>query len=245
MESLRAGVITGAHFDVSVDDLGAKAIKFSAGGTTSCVLLETGVVKCFGWGNSNGELGNATTSTLPNTSGRKIATVLLKSSVDVSDLAAGLYYACALFKDGTVQCWGKNTFGQLGNKNYTSVSTPTDVSFSKAVISVKASATHTCAILLGGEVQCWGRNDYGQLGVTAATFADDNGTPMAVSNEPVTNTCSDGVVTSLSLAYYTSCGLTSQGHYQCWGSPANDRATSQNTNASSCQGKSGLNLSPF
>jgi alpha-tubulin suppressor-like RCC1 family protein len=136
-------------------------------------------------------------------------------------------------------------FGQLGNNALTNSTTPVDLTFSKSVISVKASATHTCAILLGGDVQCWGRNDYGQLGVAATTFADDNGTPMAVSSTPIGNTCSDGAVTALSLAYYTSCALTSQGHYQCWGSPANDRATSQNASASSCQGKSGLTLSPF
>jgi len=237
----------GNPFDITTDDLGSPAIKFSAGGTSSCALLQSGQVKCFGWGNSHGELGNTVTTTLPNASGRKIATVQLKTDVAVAELAAGGYYACALFEDGTVQCWGKNNHGQLGNGSTTNSVQPVDVTFTKAVVSVKASATHSCAVLVGGNVVCWGRNDYGQLGVAADTFVEDNGIGMSIaaSNSPIANSCADGAVTSLSLAYYTSCALTSNGHYQCWGSPANERATVENPSVSSCERNSELSLSPF
>lgn len=235
----------GNPFDISVDTIGSKAIKFSAGGTSSCVILEIGVVKCFGWNNTFGELGNTVASILPNSSGRKIATVQLKSDISVVDVAAGLYYGCALFKDGSVQCWGRNNVGQLGNKSLVDSPYPVNVTFEKSVASISASATHACAILSDGLVQCWGRNDYGQLGISASKFVGDGAQSVAISNLPVGNTCMNDTATSLSLAYYSSCVLTSKGHFQCWGSPGNSRATAENPTASSCEGKSSLNLNPF
>jgi alpha-tubulin suppressor-like RCC1 family protein len=42
-------------------------------------------------------------------------------------VAAGGSYACALLGDGSVQCWGDNTYGQLGDGTTTQRSQPVPV----------------------------------------------------------------------------------------------------------------------
>jgi alpha-tubulin suppressor-like RCC1 family protein len=74
-------------------------------------------------------------------------------------LAAGYSYTCALLDTGTVQCWGGNQYGQLGNGTTENSLTPVDViGLSGSVIDIAAGANHTCALLESDEVQCWGYN---------------------------------------------------------------------------------------
>jgi hypothetical protein len=39
-------------------------------------------------------------------------------------MAVGNTHSCALLKDGRVDCWGNNDFGQLGTGNWTSTPVP-------------------------------------------------------------------------------------------------------------------------
>jgi len=71
-------------------------------------------------------------------------------------------FSCALFNGGTVQCWGDNSSGQLGNGTVISSNTRVAVNLTQA-IAIAAGGTHACALLSGGAVQCWGDNTSGQL----------------------------------------------------------------------------------
>ena len=77
--------------------------------------------------------------------------------------AAGLH-ACALLGDGTIQCWGGNDTGSLGNGTMTDSSIPGEVLGITNTTVVAAGSGHTCAALSDGTVQCWGDNYEGQLG---------------------------------------------------------------------------------
>jgi len=211
----------GGIWSVPQTTLGSNAVQVSSGATHACVKLFDGTVRCLGWNNGSGELGNTVTTTLP--SSRKIATVPLTKSV--ANVSAGGYYSCALFVDGTVQCWGQNGFGQLGNGLFSNSTTPVNVAFNASVVALQASWTHTCAILTGGVTQCWGKNDYGQLGATTTqtVTTDGNGFllpfPVAISNTPLTATSYQGAATRVISTYFSSCVLNDAGHFQCWGTP--------------------------
>src|SRR5438876_262301 len=86
-------------------------------------------------------------------------------------VSAGGQYTCVLLRDGTVQCWGRNVDGQLGDGTTANPSTgppgssvPVAVSGIRSADAITAGAYHTCALLADGTVQCWGRNHQGQLG---------------------------------------------------------------------------------
>jgi alpha-tubulin suppressor-like RCC1 family protein len=79
-------------------------------------------------------------------------------------LSAGQFHTCAVLDDGTVQCWGRNDFGQLGDGSLTHRLSPVPVANLGTATSIAAGSFHTCAILSFGAVRCWGFNDSGQLG---------------------------------------------------------------------------------
>jgi alpha-tubulin suppressor-like RCC1 family protein len=79
-------------------------------------------------------------------------------------IATGDFHTCAMRSNGTVQCWGSNSLGQLGNGMTIDSPTPVAVSGVNGATAVSAGALHTCAALSGGTIQCWGSNGEGQLG---------------------------------------------------------------------------------
>lgn len=93
------------------------AATVSAGHSNTCARLSNGTVKCWG-DNAFGELGNGT-----NTGPERCLLMQPCSTTPVSvsgistaiAVSTGSGYACALLSDGTVQCWGINRSGQLGN----------------------------------------------------------------------------------------------------------------------------------
>src|SRR6266403_80024 len=124
-------------------------------------------------------------------------------------LAAGGLHTCMRLPDGTVQCWGQNNFGQLGNGDgsLTSSSVPVPVRDLTTATRVVTGDSHTCALLGGGTVQCWGQNYEGQLG---------NGIVGGVSTFPVL-VAGLANVSAVSGGYRHTCALLRDGTVQCWG----------------------------
>jgi hypothetical protein len=96
-------------------------------------------------------------------------------------------FDCILLNSGAVQCWGDNTFGQLGNGTNTSSNTPTTVSgLPSTIAQIAVGQGHVCALttpnpssFYNATLYCWGRNDHGQLGIGSTTNVN---TPHGVSN---------------------------------------------------------------
>jgi alpha-tubulin suppressor-like RCC1 family protein len=181
-----------------VVDTTATAIAGGKGHT--CALLSGGTVQCWGYG-YKGQLGNGSITT---TQGIPVSVSSISTATAV---VAGTDHTCALLSGGTVQCWGKGNYGQLGNGSTSNQSTPVSVSSISSATAISAGGWHTCALLSGGTVQCWGYNYYGQLGNGSTS---NQSTPVSVSSISTATAISAG-------GWYHACAVLSGGTVQCWG----------------------------
>lgn len=171
--------------------LGGKRVsKISVGKTHVCAIASA---QAYCWGdNSKGQLGDRSnlralvpvavdvapavkktcerystsgkTCLKYNVSADKPASALVRK--EIIDITAGDEFTCALASDGSVACWGKNDYGQLGdgdrdnkNKNY-----PVEVDYNgrfKKLANVKGDVATMCAITIDNGALCWGDNSLG------------------------------------------------------------------------------------
>src|SRR5437867_822969 len=136
----------------------------------TCALLQDGTVRCRGQ-NDYGQLGNGTSDPIPDSPSTFNPTPVTVTGITTAvAISASGWHTCALLQDGTLRCWGANTYGQLGDGVTISPpaihisSTPVTVSGITTGDSIDAGIFHTCAVLLDGTARCWGRNGDGRLG---------------------------------------------------------------------------------
>lgn len=135
-----------------------------------CVVRASGAVACAG-DNAVGELGTAASAD------PVLTATLVPGVTGAVDVATGYRFSCALLRDGTVTCWGKNDLGELGRGSTSPFAEAGAVPGLTDVVQVTAhgpqdGATeggHACALRRNGEVYCWGKNDLGQLGDGSTT----------------------------------------------------------------------------
>src|SRR5690606_38547542 len=104
----------GCHNDCT--QVGA-SLKVTRGHYFTCVLFESGDVKCWGF-NTNGQSGRGNTTVIGDNETPANASFAGLGAPAV-DIEAGGYHVCALFADGSIMCWGVNSWGQLGYGNTT------------------------------------------------------------------------------------------------------------------------------
>jgi alpha-tubulin suppressor-like RCC1 family protein len=102
---------------------------------------------------------------------------VLVTALHAVDISVARFRACALLDVGTVQCWGDNTNGALGDGSTSTRYSPVSVSGLSNAVAIATGGFHTCASLATGSVRCWGSNDNGQLGNGTTT---NSLTPIAV-----------------------------------------------------------------
>lgn len=134
----------------------------------------------------------------------------------VSQLAIGGAHGCALVRDGTVACWGRNDHGQLGNGGTSDAAAAVGVVDGHGVRiggvrAIAAGAAHSCALRGDGTVVCWGDDSSGQLGRGGAAAVNPVPMPAALTS----------IVAVAAGARHTCAALTN-GSVWCWG--ANDSA---------------------
>lgn len=123
-----------------------------AGGRWHFCAMVGGEVLCWG-NNGDGQLGDGTTDEQAE------PTPVQGLAGTPSAVDAGDDHTCAVLDDGAIQCWGSNSYGQLGDGGEESSVTPVSVQgLSGPAVAVAAGSTHTCALLEAGDVQCWGFN---------------------------------------------------------------------------------------
>lgn len=132
------------------------------------------------------------------------------------EIATGDGHTCALRTDGSVWCWGNNSYGQLGQNPLSVLRSliPLEVPSRGAVVTrIATGYHHTCAVLVDKTLWCWGHNSYGQLG--NGNIAISVSLPVQVqtnANQPLER------IAHITAGEYHTCALTDTGAVYCWGS---------------------------
>lgn len=133
--------------------------------------------------------------------------VVLTVAPESSGVSAGGQTSCETRADGTAWCWGRNSFGQLGDGTTTAASTPRKVAGSAGWASLSTSGSTTCGTKADGTLWCWGLNNFGQLGIGRGA---PRSTPVQVGTSVAW--------TSVSTSWFHTCATRSNGSLWCWGS---------------------------
>ena len=193
-----------------------------------CALLDSGQVDCWGY-NQSGALGNGTTendSAVPTqvvgVDGTGALTGVTSLISGGGGFEGGTY--CALLGSGQVDCWGSNTWGDLGSGSESAASdVPTQVAGvgGPGILSGVASLTSDddassyCALLDTSQVDCWGDNEAGELG--SGSTARSSLVPTEVAAVGGTGVLTDVVSLVAGVSGSNYCGLLASGGVDCWG----------------------------
>jgi alpha-tubulin suppressor-like RCC1 family protein len=194
------GSATDRRSPVAVNGLSGPATAIAAGDQHTCALLADGSVACWG-ANASGQLGNGTRvrSAVP------VAVAGL--SARATQIAAGGAHTCALLENATVQCWGDDQSGQLGDGARENRSDPTPVALPGAAVYVAAGFSHTCVLLADRRLECWGWNTEGQLGDGTVKSRRVPGDVMGFS----------APAAAIAVGWSNTCALMAAGGVRCWG----------------------------
>jgi alpha-tubulin suppressor-like RCC1 family protein/uncharacterized membrane protein YgcG len=124
----------------------------------ACALLTTGHVKCWGYMRNGLGDGHTTTAAGPiEVSGVSNAVAIaLSDGRDGGENTSYDDHACAVLSTGSVECWGANSYGQLGNGTTAPSSTPVPAIGVTEAVGVAVGQRFTCVLLAAGTVSCWG-----------------------------------------------------------------------------------------
>lgn len=140
---------------------------------------------------------------------------------DVLYLSSGERNNCVLTKQGNVECWGLNNYGQCNNYSQGDA------------IALAAGITYPeCAVTSKGNVYCWGLNNYGQcrnysggdaidvaVGTSQVCVLLNNGNVIAWGRNQFgqLQNYSGGDAIGVSAGEDHCCALTKNGNVCCWG----------------------------
>jgi alpha-tubulin suppressor-like RCC1 family protein len=128
------------------------------------------------------------------------------------EIASRFHHTCTRRKSGTVLCWGRNPYGQLGGnaRNDSARAVKANVT---GVDELAVGRDFSCA-RRGETVVCWGNNEDGQLG------DGRGGRPGALSLRPVA-VAGLSHVRQIVAGEYHACALDTGGAVWCWGNAGN------------------------
>ena len=134
-------------------------IAVSGGSLHTCALLNDGSINCWGR-NNNGQLG-----TYSGDSSSPVS-ISLGSNVSAMQISSNGGHNCVLLTNKTLNCWGQNGWGQIGDGTTTNKFVPTYVEMENQenVEYVSASKDGVCVVLENLKLSCWGANYDGQVG---------------------------------------------------------------------------------
>jgi len=227
--SVTAGQLLSFTVQASDVNVLASVTQITAGDDHTCALLDSGVVRCWGWGGV-GQIGYGNIDSIGDNE-----TPATSGDVDVggtvTQIDAGDARTCAVLDTGNLRCWGSGLFSNLGygnpNSNVGDNETPASagsVDIGGTITQVAAGTFHTCALLTTGDVRCWGNGGQGRLGYGNTTIIGDDETPALAGNVNV-----GGTTTQIVAGKHHTCVLLDTDTVRCWGLGTNGRLGYGNT----------------
>jgi alpha-tubulin suppressor-like RCC1 family protein len=182
-----------------------RAVFHNSAGTTpshaATLTVSSTDYRAFGWGlNTRGQAGVGSNDTV------------IPSPTEISSLhfvtamAGGPRHSLALLAGGTVDAWGFDGHGQLGNEGEIGTKSPVAVENLTNVKAIAAGGNQSVALLKNGTVEDWGDGESGQLGNGKKV---DSEIPVAV----------EGLsgVTAIAAGEEHTLALLSDGTVMAWG----------------------------
>ena len=179
----------------------------SAGLTHACAVTAGGSVHCWGL-DSQGQLGDGAATT----TGSSVPVGAVPLGQFARAISAGSGFTCALLADGSVRCWGKDGFGELGDGATTTGGSTVPggaVALGQGARAITAGADFACALLNDASVRCWGHDDFGQLGDGAIT--------SSINYAPVGSVALGEGAIAITAGAYHACALLADTSVRCWG----------------------------
>ena len=198
----QAGGAADGDFAVLVSvDLEGSVSGLAAGARTSCAILASGQVDCWGY-RLNGQTGTGD-DTEYSPSPRRLTG--FGPDQPALEVALGLEAGCVRSASG-VSCFGASVHGELGAVDLPGSAEPRAVAGLPAdVVQVDAGRAHFCARTAAGAVWCWGRNTERQLGRDDAVVS------------PPAQLALPGAAVDIALGNYHTCVLLETGRVLCAG----------------------------
>lgn len=215
-------------------DVGGAAVQVAAHAATTCALMASGAVRCWGttpFDDVGDEPGEMPPPDLPV--GGRVVQIDRDCAVRENGTVAcwntdqepfGMFFggfvvelsarSCARMASGALRCEGYNDYGQAGYGHTTYVGSAMkagDVPVGGAVKRV-AYGAHTCAILESGAVRCWGDNLGGGLGYGHTEALGDQPGEL-----PTPDVLLGGPAIEIAVAGSYTCAVLVGGDVRCWG----------------------------
>lgn len=205
--------------------VGRTAKVISAGGISTCAILDNNTVKCWGF-NEEGILGYDRTDNLGDDPGEMAALGTVNLGVGRTAIAISTSdsHTCAVLDDGTAKCWGASYNGEGGYEDYNSrgwtlgdmaALGPIFLGVGRTAKDIKVASKHTCAILDDDSVKCWGDASRGQLGYDSP--ADQGGNPGSMTSLATVDLGLGRSAKQISLGYDFTCAVLDNDEAKCWG----------------------------
>ncbi len=209
----------------TVDDI-------ALGSAHSCVLLDTGGVRCWGLG-ADGALGYGNSANIGDDEDPATANNV-PVGAGVVRLTAGWFHTCVITDVDDVRCWGRGAAGRLGYGSTVSIGVAQtaadvggiDLMTTATPVEIAAGLGHSCALFDDGTVRCWGANTSGQLGYANTASIGDNEPAGSGGDVPL-----GGPAVAIAADGNHTCAIMeSNGAVRCWGNGGYGRLGYGNTN---------------
>jgi alpha-tubulin suppressor-like RCC1 family protein len=204
---LGIGTLINSSTPVAVNELNG-VIADSSGAAHTCAVLTDGALYCWG-DNEVGELGIGSLN--------RFAPYGISSPEQVSavsnaiGVSTGFLHTCAIISGGSIECWGYNQDGQVGNGTVNlarphAVTSPVHVVGITKAAAISAGDFHTCALIADGTVECWGYIVPSDFGIRSLL---DSPVPVPVA----------GIKNAIAISSggFHSCAVLADGAVKCWG----------------------------